>query len=181
MADAIERSLYTCPPFDPYFPDTCMAPGWAHFGILVGCWVLATYLVTRRETIGWFACLFIGLMLWFGLAAGFYISYRVNDTRLFEGTGFSDVLLGVLVGMFFAMLVIGSSTFALGSFIQAWRERGAMHDRRMTVHSNVQPAHRVYSTDEGGRFIWSCEDCDFRSNDQGAGLAHRFQSADAGV
>jgi len=45
----------------------------------------------------------------------------------------------------------------------------------------TQPTHRAYCTDEGGQFIWLCDDCDFRSNDQGQGLAHRFESADAGV
>jgi ABC-type Mn2+/Zn2+ transport system permease subunit len=103
-----------------------MAPGWAYLGIIVACWLLATCLVAWREAIGGYACVFMGLMLWFGIAAGVILSDVVNDTTIF-GDGFSDDLFGVLQGVLIAVPTISVFTAAVGYplqfFIHAWRER----------------------------------------------------------
>ena len=63
---AVERD---CLP-DPYgYSDPCTAQEWISFGITVACWLVATYLVARREAIGPFACAFMGSTLWLGLVA----------------------------------------------------------------------------------------------------------------
>jgi ABC-type Mn2+/Zn2+ transport system permease subunit len=126
VVEAIENRLYPCGPPDPYFPEPCMAPGWAYLGIIAAGWLLATCLVAWREAIGGYACVFIGLMLWFGIAAGVILSYVVNDTPPFSG-GFSENLLGVLQGVLIAVPTIGVFTAAVGYpmqfFIHAWREK----------------------------------------------------------
>jgi ABC-type Mn2+/Zn2+ transport system permease subunit len=126
VVEAIENRLYPCAPPDPYFPEPCMAPGWAYLGIIVACWLLATCLVAWREAIGGYACVFMGLMLWFGIAAGVILSDVVNDTTIF-GDGFSDDLFGVLQGVLIAVPTISVFTAAVGYplqfFIHAWRER----------------------------------------------------------
>ena len=109
------------------------------------------------------------VMVGLSVICGAWSADAAERKGISRGTGWA---LGLLLGLIGRIIV------------------GLMRERR-TVQSNVQPgpvqsvptqpAHQVYSTDGGGRFIWSCEDCDFRSNDQREGLAHRFQSADAGV
>jgi len=127
VVEAIENRLYPCAPPDPYFPEPCMAPGWAYLGIIVACWLLATSLVAWREAIGGYACVFMGLMLWFGIAAGLILSAVVNDTP-FSGVGsFSEDLLGFLQGVLIAVPTISVFTAAVGYpmefFIHAWREK----------------------------------------------------------
>src|SRR5215204_5507354 len=79
--NAIEEIMYKCkPPVDPYV-EWCEAPFIAYLiatpAILFGPWLVATYLLARREaifpsfgsdgsgiTIGWFGCVFMGLMWW---------------------------------------------------------------------------------------------------------------------
>lgn len=63
LVDAIATGIYNCYP-DPYFPEPCMAQEWAFLGVPVACWLVATYLLARREAISLFACAFTGLMLW---------------------------------------------------------------------------------------------------------------------
>jgi hypothetical protein len=125
VVEAIENRLYPCAPPDPYFPEPCMAPGWAYLGIIVACWLLATCLVAWREAIGGYACVFMGLMLWFGIAAGVALSHVVNDTPPF-GIRSSVDLLVVPLGVLIAVPVIGAFTAVVGYpmqfFIQDWRE-----------------------------------------------------------
>jgi hypothetical protein len=125
VVEAIENRLYPCAPPDPYFPELCMAPGWAYLGIIVACWLLATCLVAWREAIGGHACVFMGLMLWFGIAAGVALSHVVNDTPPF-GIRSSVDLLVVPLGVLIAVPVIGAFTAVVGYpmqfFIQDWRE-----------------------------------------------------------
>ena len=72
-----------------------MAPGWAYLGIIVAGWLLATCLVAWREAIGGYACVLIGLMLWFGIAAGVILSEVVNDTPPFGAIRSSDDLFAI--------------------------------------------------------------------------------------
>jgi hypothetical protein len=65
VVNAIEERIYNCNR-DPYFPEWCQAPGIAYFPILIGPWLVATYLLARREAIVLVACLFMGLMWWLG-------------------------------------------------------------------------------------------------------------------
>jgi hypothetical protein len=127
VVEAIENRLYPCGPPDPYFPEPCMAPGWAYLGIIVTGWLLATCLVAWREAIGGYACVFIGLMLWFGIAAGLILSAVVNDTPFGSGVGsFSENLLGFLQGVLIVVPLIGILTAAVGGpmqfLIRDWRE-----------------------------------------------------------
>jgi ABC-type Mn2+/Zn2+ transport system permease subunit len=127
VVEAIENRLYPCGPPDPYFPELCMAPGWAYLGIIVACWLLATCLVAWREAIGGYACVLIGLMLWFGIAAGVILSEVVNDTPPFGAIRSWDDWFGVLQGVLIAVPTIGVFTAAVGYplqfFIHAWRDK----------------------------------------------------------
>jgi hypothetical protein len=125
--DAIARRVETCAPYDPYFLELCAAPRWAFNGTLVACWLLAMYLLARREAISAFACVFMALMLWFGIGAGLILSDLVNDTRLFDGFGFADQVVGILQFVVFVVPILSVVTAVLGLgmqfFIRAWRER----------------------------------------------------------
>jgi len=69
LIDAIATRIYNCNP-DPYFSETCTEQDIAYLGIIVACWLVATYLIARREAIGPFACLIMGPMLWFESSSG---------------------------------------------------------------------------------------------------------------
>jgi hypothetical protein len=116
VSDAIGRRFFDCDP-DPYFPEPCAAQQWAIFGILVACWLVGTYLVARREAIGPFACVFMGSMLWLGIAAGYYL--RTVVTLGSWADAFSDFWSDFLVGTISTVLIIGLLTAAVGYPMQA--------------------------------------------------------------
>jgi hypothetical protein len=106
-----------------------------------------------------------GLLVAVGLAVicGAWTADAAERKGISRGTGWA---LGLLLGLVGRIIV------------------GVMRDRRNAQPGPVQwaptwPAHgethRVYITDGGGQFIWLCEDCDFRSSDQGEGQAHTNQ------
>ena len=131
--NAIEEIIYNCkPPADPYFPEWCGAPRIAYriaiLAIPTGPWLVATYLLARREAIvqslgsgftyGWFACVFMGLMWWLG-----FLTFLVLPIP-----GLLDITFVVfaVVGGAIAVLVIGFLTALVGSAIQVfirWRRR----------------------------------------------------------
>jgi hypothetical protein len=134
--NAIEEIIYHCkPPVDPYFPEWCGAPRIAYriafLAILIGPWLVATYLLAGREAIvqslgsgftyGWFACLFMGLMWWVGFLAlvvlSFYEAAQDTISELLPFAGVSGAI---------AVLVIGLLTALVGSAMQVfigWRRR----------------------------------------------------------
>jgi hypothetical protein len=118
LVDAVATGLYNCYP-DPYFPEPCMAQGIAYPSILVACWLVATYLVARREAIGPFACVFMGLMLWFGIIVSAVLSTLVirslADTDHLILDGIWEV---ALIGVPAAMAVIGLLTAGVGHAMQ---------------------------------------------------------------
>ena len=118
LVDAIATGIYNCYP-DPYFPEPCMAQEWAFLGVPVACWLVATYLLARREAISLFACAFMGLMLWLGVLAGTIVSTLVVEA-LQDGDYFNyDGLLEVaLIGVPAAMAVIGLLTAGVGHVMQ---------------------------------------------------------------
>jgi len=118
LVDAIATGFYNCYP-DPYFPEPCMAQEWAYFGILVACWLVATYLLARREAISLFACAFMGLMLWCGILAWSIVSTLVIEA-LQNGDYFTfhGVWEVALIGVPPAMAVIGLLTAGVGHVMQ---------------------------------------------------------------
>lgn len=123
---AIERRFYNyCLP-DPYgFTEQCSAQEWISFGIIVACWLGATYLVARREAIGPFACALMGTMVWLGILA-FVVLVAAVDPSSYGA--FAEASNGVRVGAIMAPL-IGLLTAGVGypmqSFIRACRLRRA--------------------------------------------------------
>ena len=127
VVDAIGRRFFDCDP-DPYFPEYCTAQKWAYLGIIVACWLVATYLVAWRKAIGPFACVFIGLMLGFGILAWVVLSTFIigslpgDNSYGFWGVAFGGVLTAVLTAV-----PIGLLTAAVGYpmqvFIVARRKR----------------------------------------------------------
>jgi hypothetical protein len=110
-----------------------------------------------------------GLLVAVGLAVicGAWTADAAERKGISRGTGWA---LGLLLGLVGRIIV------------------GVMRDRRNAQPGPVQwaptwPAHgethRVYITDGGGQFIWLCEDCDFRSSDQG-GRTGAYQPAQGG-
>jgi prepilin signal peptidase PulO-like enzyme (type II secretory pathway) len=108
----------------------CEPPIIASFPIMIAPWLVATYLLARREAIvpsfgrdgsgiimGWFACVFMGLMWWLGFLA--------FDVLWFQDT-ISELLRFAVVGGAIAVPVIGFLTALVGSAIQVfirWRRR----------------------------------------------------------
>jgi hypothetical protein len=131
--NAIEEIIYNCkPPVDPYFAEWCGAPniayGIASLPILIGPWLVATYLLARREAIvqsfgsgftyGWFACVFTGLMWWLGCLT-FLVLWIPTPLDI-------TFLVFAVVGGAIAVPVIGFLTALVGSAIQVfirWRRR----------------------------------------------------------
>ena len=121
---AVERD---CLP-DPYgYSDPCTAQEWISFATTVACWLVATYLVARREAIGPFACAFMGSMLWLGLVAFLLLLPRSGLSS--EGT-LSEAWFYVRVGAIMAP-VIGLLTagvgYAMQVSIQARRRKRVSH------------------------------------------------------
>jgi hypothetical protein len=122
---AVERD---CLP-DPYgYSDPCTAQEWISFGITVACWLVATYLVARREAIGPFACAFMGSMLWLGLVA--FLLLLPRSGPWLENSVLSEAWLYLRVGAIMAP-VIGLLTagigYAMQVSIQARRRRRLPH------------------------------------------------------
>jgi hypothetical protein len=144
---AVVEIIYGCKlPVDPLpvhgvIPASVTAPALAewceppitpfHPIIMIGPWLVATYLLARREAIvpsfgkdgsgiimGWFACVFMGLMWWLGFLAFVvrWIPFSAEDT----------LLRFAVVGGAIAVPVIGFLTALVGSAIQVfirWRRR----------------------------------------------------------
>jgi hypothetical protein len=127
LIDAVATGFYNCYP-DPYFPEPCMVQKIAPMSILVACWLVATYLLARREAIGIFACAFMGLMLWFGILAAFILSTLVIESQR-DGyyVSFEGIWEAALIGVPAAMAVVGLLTAGVGHgmqvSIQARRQR----------------------------------------------------------
>ena len=104
VVDAIGRRFFDCDP-DPYLPMYCTPQEWAYLGIIVACWLVATYLVARREAIGPFACVLIGLMLGFGIVTWVVLGTLIigslpgEDSYGFWGAALSGVIIAVPVGL----------------------------------------------------------------------------------
>jgi hypothetical protein len=123
LIDAIATRIYNCNP-DPYYPEMCTAQAMAYLGVIVGCWLVATYLIARREAIGPFACLIIGPMLWFGIVAWLVLSTFVIESPYDNLSGFWGVaLVGAIISWpvpAFLMTVVG---YPMQLFIQARRRK----------------------------------------------------------
>jgi hypothetical protein len=123
VVDAIGRRFFDCDP-DPYFPEYCTAQEWAYLGIIVACWLVATYLVARREAIGPFACVFIGLMLGFGIVAWVILSTVIigslpgDNSYGFWGVALSGVIIALPIG-----LLTAAVGYPMQLFIVARRKR----------------------------------------------------------
>jgi hypothetical protein len=134
VLNAIEEIFYHCKPADPYFPEWCGAPRGAYRSLVFGPWLVATYLLARREAIvrsvgsgytyGWFACAFMGLMWWLGFLAVAVLSFydAERDT-------ISEFLDSAVVGAAFAVPAIGIATAVVGSAMQWFI--GRRHRKRL--------------------------------------------------
>jgi hypothetical protein len=69
----------------------------ASFAILIGPWLVATYLLARREAIGPFACVFMGLMWWLAFAAAAVLYEYVRPSPKLP-TGQADPFSGFWAG-----------------------------------------------------------------------------------
>jgi hypothetical protein len=124
LIDAISTRIHNCNP-DPYYPETCTAQAIAYLGIIVGCWLVATYLLARREAIGPFACLIIGPMLWFGIVAWLVLSTFIieypYDSNL---SGFWGVaFVGAIISWPVPALLTTVIGYPMQLFIQARRRK----------------------------------------------------------
>jgi len=105
--------------------------------------------------------------------------YWPNDCRVGPPNVVAVSIISSWVLVDFTLIAVWLSLRLL--FLRRSSDRAVMGDRRNVQPGPVQwaPAHgethRVHITDEGGQFIWLCEDCDFRSSDQGEGQAHANQ------
>jgi hypothetical protein len=136
---AVEDIIYNCkPPVDPlpvhgvipasvtlFAAKWCGPPAIASLPIMIVPWLVATYLLARREaivpsfgsdgsgiTIGWFACVCMGLMWWLGFLAFVvpWVPFSAEDT----------LLRFAVVGGAIAVPVIGFLTALVGSAIQVF-------------------------------------------------------------
>jgi hypothetical protein len=112
VVKAISEGFYNCNP-NPYFPETCRGQDIANFAILIGPWLIATYLLARREAVVLFACLFMGWMWWLG-----YLAYVVVSFYEAAEHTISELLVVAVLGGATAMLVIGLLTAVVGSAMQ---------------------------------------------------------------
>jgi hypothetical protein len=124
LVDAIatDFSFFDCYP-DPYFPEPCMDLDIARrapLSILVACWLIATYILARREAIRPFGCVVMGLMLWFGFLAAEILTLLALQGRR-EGDGFDimEIVQVALIGAPFAVAVIGPFTAGVGLWMEA--------------------------------------------------------------
>jgi hypothetical protein len=122
--NAVEAIIYNCkPPVDPYFPEWCGPSRTTSLSILFGPWLVATFLLARREafalfgsgfTYGWFACLFMGLMWWLGFLA--WVVLWLHDARMEDPI--SGLLRFAVVGGAITVPVMGILTAVVGSVMQ---------------------------------------------------------------
>jgi hypothetical protein len=129
VINSIADGIYNCNP-DPYYPEMCSGQAMAGFAILIGPWLVATYLLARREAIGPFACVFMGLMWWLAFAAAAVLYEYVRPSpKLPAGQAhpFSGFWADFLMYGLTAVLVIGLLTavfgFAMQAVIRARRRR----------------------------------------------------------
>jgi hypothetical protein len=124
--NAVEAIIYNCkPPVDPYFAEWCGPSNTTLLSTLIGPWLVATFLLARREAIfqsfggfftyGWFACVFMGLMWWLGFLALFVIWFSRYEGAV--GT-ISELLRFAVVGGAIAVPVLGFLTAVVGSVMQ---------------------------------------------------------------
>jgi hypothetical protein len=122
--NAVLAIIYNCkPPADPYFPEWCGPSNTTSLSILFGPWLVATFLLARRDafvlfgsgfTYGWFACVFMGLMWWLGFLAFFVIWFS-----RYEGAT-SELLRFAVVGGAIAVPVMGILTAVVGTLMQVF-------------------------------------------------------------
>jgi hypothetical protein len=121
VINSIAEGIYNCNP-DPYYPEMCSGQATASFAILIGPWLVATYLLARREAIGPFACVFMGLMWWLAFAAAAVLYEYVRPSpKLPAGQAdpFSGFWADFLMFGLTAVLVIGLLTAVFGFAMQA--------------------------------------------------------------
>ena len=121
VINAIAEGFYNCNP-DPYHSETCSGQVIANFAVLIGPWLVATYLLARREAIVLFACLLMGWMWGLGLLGAVLLDEAVRPSPELDELGahtFFDYVAGFLVFGLIAMLVIGLLTAVVGSAMQA--------------------------------------------------------------
>ena len=121
--NAVEAIIYNCkPPVDPYFAEWCGPSRSTSLSILIGPWLVATFLLARREAIvlfgsgftyGWFACVFMGLMWWLGFLAFFVLWLHEEET-------ISELLRFAVVSGAITVPVIGFLTAVVGSVMQVF-------------------------------------------------------------
>jgi hypothetical protein len=112
--NAIAEGIYNCNP-DPYHSETCLGQVIANFAVLIGPWLVATYLLARREAIVLFACLLLGWMWGLGLFGSVLLDEAIRPWPRGGEVGAANTFLGY-VGAF---LVIGLLTAVVGSAMQA--------------------------------------------------------------
>jgi hypothetical protein len=119
--NAIAEGFYNCNP-DPYHSETCLGQVTANFAVLIGPWLVATYLLARGEAIVLFACLLLGWMWGLGLFGAVLLDEAVRPSPQLDEVG-AHTFLGYLGAFLFlgivAMLVIGLLTAVVGSAMQA--------------------------------------------------------------
>jgi hypothetical protein len=77
--NAIAEGIYNCNP-DRYHFETCFGQFIANLAILIGPWLVATYLLARGEAIALFACLLMGWMWWLGLFGAVLLDEAVRPS-----------------------------------------------------------------------------------------------------
>jgi hypothetical protein len=123
LIDALATRIYNCNP-DPYYPEMCTAQAIAYLGVIVGCWLVATYLLARHEAIEPFACLVIGPMLWFGIVAWAVLSTFVIESPYDNLSGFWGVaLVGTIISWPVPALLTTVVGYPMQLFIQARRRK----------------------------------------------------------
>jgi hypothetical protein len=119
--NAIAEGFYNCNP-DPYHSETCFGQVTANLAILIGPWLVATYLLARGEAIVLFACLLLGWMWGLGLFGAVLLDEAVRPSPQLDEVGantfFGDLGAFLFLGIV-AMLVIGLLTAVVGSAMQA--------------------------------------------------------------
>jgi hypothetical protein len=123
--NAVEAIIYNCkPPVDPYFPEWCGPSPTTSLSILFGPWLVATFLLARRDafvlfgsgfTYGLFACVFMGLMWWLGFLAWvvLWLHGPAEET-------ISELLRFAIVGGAITVPVMGILTAVVGTLMQVF-------------------------------------------------------------
>lgn len=124
--NAVLAIIYNCkPPVDPYFPEWCGPSNSTSLSILFGPWLVATFLLARRDafvlfgsgfTYGWFACVFMGLMWWLGFLA--WVVLWLHDARMEDPI--SGLLRFAVVGGAITVPVMGILTAVVGTLMQVF-------------------------------------------------------------